>query len=285
LVTFTCVPGSTSWEFVEFALLWSAGVVALLSVRNRLGGEALELMEYRAPRGRPIPADARSNDRWFQHIAVVMERAYMRLHEHKVESISPAPQRLPDWNPAAGGIRAFYFKDPDEHPLEILQFPADKGDRKWQRVTDRLFLGIDHTAIVVSDTEKSLAFYRDALGFRITGKSENYGPEQERLSNVVGAHLRITTLRTPSGPGVELLEYVVPGSGRPFPADARSNDLVHWQIRMVATNVDALLDRLRHDNSFVLSQGLIDLPRAPLGFGKAALVRDPDGHSVELVGR
>ena len=88
-------------------------------VRLRLGDEALELMEYHAPRGGPIPADARSNDRWFQHLAIVvsdMDRAYMRLHQHKVESISPIPQRLPDWNPAAGGIRAFYFKDPDEHP-------------------------------------------------------------------------------------------------------------------------------------------------------------------------
>jgi catechol 2,3-dioxygenase-like lactoylglutathione lyase family enzyme len=257
-------------------------------VRLRLGDEALELMEYHAPRGGPIPADARSNDRWFQHIAIVvsdMDRAYMRLHQHKVESISPIPQRLPDWNPGAGGIRAFYFKDPDEHPLEILQFPVDKGDRKWQRVTDRLFLGIDHTAIVVSDTEKSLAFYRDGLGFRVTGKSENYGPEQGRLSNVLGAHLRITTLRVPSGPGVELLEYLAPRGGRPFPADARANDLLHWQVRVVAANASGLLDRLHYNNSFLVSSGFVDLPRAPLGFGRGALLRDPDGHSVEVVDR
>ena len=63
---------------------------------------------------------------------------------------SSGPQRLPDWNKNAGGIKAFYFKDPDEHPVEILQFPEGKGDPKWQRASDRLFLGIDHTAIVVS---------------------------------------------------------------------------------------------------------------------------------------
>ncbi len=257
-------------------------------VRLRLGDEALELTQYLAPRGRRIPTDARSNDRWFQHVAIVvsdMDQAYLRLREHKVEHISPAPQRLPDWNPAAGGIRAFYFKDPDEHPLEILQFPADKGDPKWQQVGDRLFLGIDHTAIVVSDTEKSLAFYRDGLGFRITSTSENYGPEQERLSNVLGAHVRITTLRAPSGPGVELLEYLVPRGGRPFPADARANDLLHWQVRVVAASANALLHRLRYNSSFLVSQGVVDFPRAPLGFGKGALVRDPDGHSVEVVDR
>lgn len=100
--------------------------------------------------------------------------------------VSEGPQRLPDWNPAAGGIRAFYFRDPDRHPLEVLQFPAGKGDPKWAR-RDRLFLGIDHTAIVVSDTEASLRFYRDALGLRVAGAAENWGPEQERLNHVSGA--------------------------------------------------------------------------------------------------
>src|SRR5262245_17083266 len=83
--------------------------------------------------------------------------------------------------------------------------------------TDRLFLGIDHTAIVVNSTEASLACYRDTLGLRVVGQSENYGPEQERLNNVFGARLRITTLRAPAGPGVELLEYLTPRDGRPAP--------------------------------------------------------------------
>ena len=39
--------------------------------------------------------------------------------------------------------------------------PPDKGNPKWHRGRDRLFLGIDHTAIVISDTEASLRFYRD----------------------------------------------------------------------------------------------------------------------------
>src|SRR6266702_2562311 len=95
-------------------------------VRMRLGGEELELMEYIAPRGRPIPADSRSHDRWFQHIAIVvsdMDRAYAWLRQHRVAHASSGPQRLPDWNPDAGGIRAFYFKDPDGHVLEMLSFP------------------------------------------------------------------------------------------------------------------------------------------------------------------
>ena len=56
-----------------------------------------------------------------------MDRAYQILRQNKVEHASSGPQRLPDWNKNAGGIKAFYFKDPDEHPVEILEFPEGKG--------------------------------------------------------------------------------------------------------------------------------------------------------------
>ncbi len=127
-------------------------------VRMRLGDESIELTQYLAPRGRPVPADSRSNDRWFQHVAIIVSATWTApiggCAQHKVEHASSGPQRLPDWNPNAAGIEAFYFKDPDGHPLEILQFPPDKGAAKWHATTDRLFLGIDHTAIVVADTER-----------------------------------------------------------------------------------------------------------------------------------
>src|SRR5438552_15572028 len=98
-----------------------------------------------------------------------MDKAYDRLRQHKVKHVSTAPQTLPAWNKGAAGIKAFYFRDPEDHVLEIIWFPPGKGDPKWQRnQADRLlsyrqstisyqpstlFLGIDHTAIVVSDTE------------------------------------------------------------------------------------------------------------------------------------
>ncbi len=210
--------------------------------RLRLGAESIELHEHRAPRGRPIPAGSRSNDRWFQHIAIVvndMDQAFLWLRRHRVVPISAGPQRLPDWNPAAGGIRAFYFMDPDGHPLELIQFPPDKGDPRWQGPADRVFLGIDHTAIAAGDTEASLAFYRDRLGLRVAGRSENWGLEQERLSGVPGARVRITTLRAAAGPGVELLEYLAPRDGRPYPADARPGDLVHWRTVLAVRDLPA----------------------------------------------
>jgi catechol 2,3-dioxygenase-like lactoylglutathione lyase family enzyme len=249
-------------------------------VRLRLGEEYLELTEYLAPRGRPAPVDARSNDRWFQHVAIVvrdMDSAYQSLHDQHVTHVSPEPQQLPDWNRNAGGIRAFYFRDPDGHPLELIWFPPGKGDPRWQQPTDRLFLGIDHTAIAVGDTKKSLAFYRDRLGFRVAGGSENSGPEQERLNAVRGAHLRITSLRAADGPGIEFLEYLAPRNGRLFPADERANDLVHWQTRLVLGD-GAPLEQLGRGPP-------VTVPGNELGFRRALSVRDPDGHTLEIVER
>jgi len=195
------------------------------------------------------------------------------VRRHRVMQVSPEPQRLPDWNPQAGGIRAFYFRDPDGHPLELIWFPPGKGDVRWQEPATGLFLGIDHTAIAVDDTDASLAFYRDRLGMRVAGSSDNHGPEQERLNAVRGAHLRITTLRAPHGPGIELLEYLTPANGRPYPADARANDLLHWQTRLVAHDAEAM----------AAFGAAVRLPGKPMGFERAVGLRDPDGHFVEVV--
>jgi catechol 2,3-dioxygenase-like lactoylglutathione lyase family enzyme len=268
-------------------------LVGIFGVRARvarlqLGDESIELTEFLAPRGRPAPVDSRSNDRWFQHVALIvsdMDRAYQRLREFKVQHASPEPQRLPDWNRNAGGIRAFYFRDPDGHPLEVLQFPEGKGLAKWHTNSSRLFLGIDHTAIVISDTKASLQFYRDLLGLDVAGESENYGPEQERLNNVFGARLRITAVRGESGPGIEFLEYLAPRDGRPYPGDEKANDLVHWQTRLVSHSAAEVSATLARTRSQFLSPGVIDLSAEIPAIQKAFIVRDPDGHAVEIVER
>jgi catechol 2,3-dioxygenase-like lactoylglutathione lyase family enzyme len=272
----------------QFEHLQGVFGVRMRIVRLKLGDEFIELTEYLAPRGRPIPVDSRSNDRWFQHIAIItsdMDRAYLWLRKNKVEHASSGPQRLPDWNKNAGGIKAFYFKDPEGHVLEILQFPEGKGDAKWHTPSDKLFLGIDHTAIVVGETEASLKFYRDALGLKIVGESENYGTEQEHLNNVFGARLKITSLHATRGPGIELLEYLAPSDGRPYPKEARSNDLYSWQTKLVVPDASQAALLLRERKYRFVSSGVVAISAAEMGLQKSFLVRDPDGHLLQLIER
>jgi catechol 2,3-dioxygenase-like lactoylglutathione lyase family enzyme len=226
-------------------------------VRLDLGADCIELSQPIGGIRRTVPPDSRSNDRWFQHIAIVvrdMDVAYAWLEHNHVTHTSVAPQRLPEWNRKAANIRAYYFRDPDGHTLEVIWFPEDKGLARWHSPPgDALFLGIDHTAIAVGDTDASLAFYVGRLGLRVAGTSENWGPEQERLNAVPGAHLRITTLRADEGPGVELLQYLAPGTGRPMSPDERGDDLTHWRTTLFSAQTER-----------------------PLA------LRDPDGHTMEI---
>jgi len=257
-------------------------------VRMQLGNEYLDITQYLAPPGRPIPADSRSNDLWFQHIAIVvrdMDQAFEKLRSLKVQFVSTGPQTLPASLPAAAGIKAFYFRDPDQHNLELIYFPPGKGDPRWQETTDKLFLGIDHTAIGISNTESSLKFYRDLLGLRKAGESENFGTEQEHLNQVFGAHLRITGMRAGSGPGIEFLEYLTPRDGRSRPADVHANDIVHWQTMVATNDVYALAQKLRQAHVGFVSSGVVVIPKDKAGFTKGALVSDPDGHDVLLIQR
>src|SRR5437773_2293234 len=255
-------------------------------VRMQLGDEHIDLIEYLAPRGRPIPVDSRSNDLWFQHIAIVvrdMDQAFAKLRELKVQFVSTAPQTLPPSIPAAAGIKAFYFHDPDRHNLEIIYFPPGKGDPRWQEKTDKLFLGIDHTAIGISNTYSSLKFYRDLLGFRKADESEHIGTEQEHLNQVFGARRHITGMRANAGPGVEFLEYLAPRDGRPRPRDVHANDVVHWQTMIATDDVDLLAKKLTDGNVGFVSSGVVAVSKDKVGFFKGVLVSDPDGHDILLI--
>jgi catechol 2,3-dioxygenase-like lactoylglutathione lyase family enzyme len=270
----------------EYEKLQGLFGVRMRVVRMKLGAERIELTEYLAPQGRPIPVDWRSNDHAFQHIAIVvsdMNKAYQQLRTHKVRHASTGPQTIPASNKAAAGIRAFYFKDPDGHNLEIIYFPAGKGDPRWQNTNGKLFLGIDHTAIVVSSTERGLKYYRDLLGLRVAGESMNSGTEQEHLNNVAGARLHITGLRAGSGPGIEFLEYLTPRDGRPAPADGRANDLWHWQTTLATPDAAKATQKIRAAQGRIMSQQVAQLPEISLGFAKGFLARDADGHGLQII--
>ncbi len=256
-------------------------------VRLQLGDESIELTDYLTSGGRSIPEDMHSNDLSFQHIAIVvsdMDRAFARLKQFHVEYVSTAPQTLPSGNVAAAGIKAFYFHDPDNHNLELIYFPKGKGQLKWQKTNGKIFLGIDHTAIGISNTDNSLRFYQQVLGLDKKGESWNKGVEQEHLNNIEGASLHITGLRSDAGPGIEFLEYLNPRGGKQYPGDTRADDIWYWQTTLITNNVAAVYDKLKDQGYQFVSKGLIDLKPANGKHAHAFIVKDPDGHAMLIKG-
>ena len=256
----------------------------LKEIKLALGSENIELIQFIEPAsGREIPPDSKSNDLWFQHIAIVtnnMDSAYAQLRRHKVVFVSSSPQTLPDYIPAAAGIKAFYFRDPDGHNLEVIFYPKGKGNPKWQGASKGIFIGIDHTAIGISDTESSIIFYKDIIGLTVAGSSENYGTEQEHLNQVFGAHLLITGLMAPKGIGVEFLNYIAPPGGRKYPVDSKPDDLWHWHTTIRVSEIQKLYDKLTNLNYQIISKGITDISKLEIGGEIGFLARDPDGHAI-----
>jgi len=271
----------------EYDQLYGVFGVRVRIVLMRLGEQQIELTQFLSPPDvRPVPVPSYSNDLWFQHFAIVvrdMEQAWARLRQHHVRQISPRPQTIPVSNTAAAGIKALKFRDPEGHNLELLWFPDGKGNPGWKKPGQNLFLGIDHTAMTVRSTENSLAFYRDLLGLTPAGGTVNMGMEQEHLDSLPGARARVTGLATKlSPPTAEFLEYERPVAGRPMPSDSRPTDLWHWQTTLVVSDVEAAAVTLRGMVPFV-SSGVVTLPGRSIGSAKRLLVRDPDGHALQLI--
>lgn len=251
----------------------------------RLGDQLIELMQY-LNAGKPIPRDSQSNDLWFQHLAIVvsdMDRAYEHLHSFPIEPISTEPQTFPAGNIASAYIRAFKFKDPDRHDLELIWFPPDKGQEKWHRKTNQLFLGIDHSAIAIANTEQSLQFYRDLLGMQVNGGSFNWRETQARLDGLPDATVQVTALRPAQGGlGIELLEYLTPANGRPMPSDWKSCDIAHMQVELVVSDLKQTVNQLQQRGVPFISSPLVKLTDSSSS-RQGCLVKDPTGHAVLLI--
>jgi catechol 2,3-dioxygenase-like lactoylglutathione lyase family enzyme len=267
--------------------------VQMRVVKLQLGNESFELTEFITPKGRPIPADSRGHDRWCEHIAIVvrdLEQAYQHLHRHWVSQISPTPQTLPAWNPGAGGSESFYFQDPDGHNLKLIYFPADKGDPKWHSTTESLFLGIDRIAIVVANTEMSMAFYCYLLGMKLQHQRENPGSEPENLSGIPDPKVKISSLKASAGLGIELLEYLAPNDGRPLPLakpletriDTHPNDI--WCYQIIVTWQDPIstfqqLEAIQFPLLPTVNLASGSERRSSQGYP----IQDPDGHIINPI--
>ena len=303
VLTFTPV-GDVEVDGPEYEQLFGIFGVRARIVHMQLGEQQIALTQFVSPPDlRPIPMPSYSHDLWFQHFAIVvrdMEAAWAQLRKHRVRQISPRPQTIPVTNPPAAGIKAIKFRDPDGHNLELLWFPPDKGNPVWKRPISPahpgaaetapipesdLFMGIDHTAMTVRSTESSAKFYRDLLGMTVAGGTLNMGTTQQYLDSLPGARTRVTGLAPKMAPpGLEFLEYELPTAGRPFPADSRPTDLWHWQTTLLVSDVEAAAAALR-DTAQLVSSGVVSIPDGRLGFTKGFLVRDPDGHVMQVVSR
>jgi len=245
-----------------------------------LGAESIELVEFGGPAAALRAGPERTFPTMgFQHIAIVardMSAAFDRLARACPRPISiGGPIALP---PSSGGVTAFKFRDPDGHPLELIHFPSGSGDPRWQRDVDKdATIGVDHSAIVVGDIERSMAFYTRLLGFSVDARQVNQGHAQDRLDGLAVSVVEVVALRPAEDPTphLELLGYRHPAPSRSSPLGTASeaSDLIVW----AAEDLSELCKRIA-PNTQVSARDLADIER-----DRSLRVCDPDGHRHLLV--
>ena len=217
----------------ELALLGLAG--SGYRIPLRLGNERLDLDAFDPP-GRPYPGDAIAADLVFQHLALATSdaaAAWERAQQCGATSLSVrGPVTLPQ---SAGGVTAVKFRDPEGHPLELLQFPAGANEL-W--CPGHGVLGIDHSALCVGDVQRARDFFLDH-GLELGACTINAGAEQSMLDGLEPVRVEVVSLRPGTAPPhLELLAYRTPRGRRAAPC--APNDIAAtrtvWQ-----SDIDALV--------------------------------------------
>ena len=245
----------------------------------RLGEQEIGLLAFDPP-GCIYPAESNATDLWFQHFAIIvsdMNAGYQRLQAASrfVPISENGPQLLP---PTSGSVTAFKFRDAEGHPLELLAFPPESRPAYWAaKAAGSIFLGIDHSALAVGDTARSIEFYSTCLGLRCDVQTENSGPEQTQLDAIPSAAVTVTGLK-PAGvatPHVELLGYHV-GTRRPIADATSSRDIAASLLVLETDRFDPIVEALTEARACFVSPGVVTLASGQ----QAVAVLDPDGHRL-----
>ena len=140
-------------------------------------------------------------------------------------------------------------------------------------------IAADHTGITVSNLERSLAFWRDVLGFELSHRPHQTGELASEITGVPGAEISIAVLKG-YGHKIELLEYLAPAERKRIalrPCDVGS---VHVAFRV--DNLDPVLSTIGSAGWKAAGKPQT-LTVGPNAGKRVIYVRDPDGTTIEFM--
>ena len=141
-------------------------------------------------------------------------------------------------------------------------------------------IAADHTGITVSNLERSLAFWRDVLGFEFSHTAHQTGELALEITGVEGAEIKLAVLNTPGGHKIELLEYLAPADRKP--ANLRPCDVGAVHVALLVEDLDAVLTQITASGWKAAGKPQT-LMAGPNAGKRVVYVRDPDGTTIELM--
>ena len=141
---------------------------------------------------------------------------------------------------------------------------------------------LHHTGLTISNLERSLRFWRDAMGMNVLFEQEKAGGYLEAIVAEPGAYVRMAHLAFDgAGPRIELFQYVAPSAGRHV---SRPADVGFAHVCVACEDLDERLERLVAAGGTPFSEP-IEIDTGVNRGGRGVYLRDPDGHVVELFER
>ena len=142
-------------------------------------------------------------------------------------------------------------------------------------------LSANHVGVTVSDLARSIAFYRDLLGFRVSyERGEVIAEYMPRLVGIPGARLKIAGLDVP-GLHLDLVEYVEPKTGT---SGGPTSDIGNVHIGFSVDNLWEAYRRLLEAGVRFKSEP-VSPTMGPNKDGWAVYFVDPDGVTLEMIQR
>jgi catechol 2,3-dioxygenase-like lactoylglutathione lyase family enzyme len=141
---------------------------------------------------------------------------------------------------------------------------------------------LDHVSVTVADLDRSIAFYRDAIGLAFLGRGESDGPDMSEITGLPEVRLEWAEFDVGDGQLLELLRY---GSPVGTPLEQQTNRPGSGHIGLAVEDIDAAYRRLQASHVTVRSAP-VEISEAGDWHGVRSLYAvDPDGVTIELVER
>jgi catechol 2,3-dioxygenase-like lactoylglutathione lyase family enzyme len=138
---------------------------------------------------------------------------------------------------------------------------------------------LHHTGLTVADMDRSLHFWRDAMGMEVVFQQEKAGGYLEAIVGEPGAHVLMTHLAFDGeGPRIELFQYLAPSGGQHL---SRPADVGFAHVCVACDDLDERLERLVAAGGRPFSKP-VEVDTGVNKGGRSVYLRDPDGHVVEL---
>jgi catechol 2,3-dioxygenase-like lactoylglutathione lyase family enzyme len=141
-------------------------------------------------------------------------------------------------------------------------------------------LAADHTGITVSNLERSLAFWRDVLGFELSHRAHQTGELAAEITGVPGAEISLAVLKAPGGHKIELLEYLAPKDRKHV--ELRPCDVGSVHVALTVDDLDAVLEKIAA-SGWKAGRKPQTLTTGPNAGKRVMYVRDPDGTTIEFM--